>query len=219
MCAHQEEKAFIPCRAKTRDPESLSKLQTVGEQCRELLPSHCVSSFNFLLIGACNPDPPRNFRRWTISIKIWVLSRKCPVQRILFLYLFKKKKNLSVAIHTAYEWPNEFIFASEVLNLQATLLRKCVKCFSTATNCYCELADLMYRTDKYLNGQNPRTVHAAFKFSIFPLFRTFVSPKNSFLMWDFNFCLRTGKLQQFDSHSHLILCIKPAAFFSTNIHC
>lgn len=53
-CVYQDGRACVLCRVKTRDPESLSELQTWREQGRELL-SLYISFFNFPLFGACSP--------------------------------------------------------------------------------------------------------------------------------------------------------------------
>lgn len=120
MCAHQEEKAFIPCQAKPRDPESLSKLQTGGDRCRELR-LLSVSSFNFLLIGACSPDP---------GAEEYQLRSGCFLKSAQFKeYLSFFFSLNSVWLFTKHmRWPNEFILASEVLPLQRRLLRKYAKC-------------------------------------------------------------------------------------------
>lgn len=88
---------------------------------QEIAPSHCVSSFNFLLIGACNPDP--GAEKYQLRSGCFLGSAQLKEYLSFFFSLN------SVWLFTKHmRWPNEFILASEVLRLQTRQLRKYSKC-------------------------------------------------------------------------------------------
>lgn len=59
-----------------------------------IAPSHCVSSFNFLLIGACNPDPGAE----EYQLRSGCFLGSAQLKEYLSFFSFK----FSVAIHKAH---------------------------------------------------------------------------------------------------------------------
>lgn len=62
---------------------------------QEIAPSHCVSSFNFLLIGTCNPDP--GAEEYQLRSGCFLGSAQLK-EYLSFFFFFK----FSVAIHKAH---------------------------------------------------------------------------------------------------------------------